>query len=48
MKPEFCAQVNKAWGGTLVREVKFAKPVAARISHEFNNEHIPFIRLRRT
>jgi predicted nucleic acid-binding Zn ribbon protein len=46
MKPEFCAQVNKAWGGTLVRDVKFAKPVAARISHELDNEHIPFIRRR--
>lgn len=47
MKPEFCAQVNKAWGSTLVREVKFAKPVPPRISHELDNEHIPFIRRRR-
>jgi predicted nucleic acid-binding Zn ribbon protein len=50
MKPEFCAQVNKAWGGSLIREVKFAasKPGPRRISHEMDNEHTPFIRRRRS
>jgi hypothetical protein len=45
----FCAQVNKAWGSTLVREVKFvaAKPGPRHISHELDNEHIPFIRRRK-
>ena len=49
MKSEFCAQVNKAWGSTLVREVKFvaAKPGPRHISHELDNEHIPFIRRRK-
>lgn len=49
MQREFCAQVNKAWGATLVREVKFvaAKPGPRHISHELDNEHTPFIRKRR-
>lgn len=33
MSRDFCAQINQAWGGTLVREVKFAasksRPAAA-------------------
>jgi predicted nucleic acid-binding Zn ribbon protein len=49
MKSEFCAQVNKAWGSTLVRDVKFvaAKPGPRHISHELDNEHTPFIRRRK-
>jgi predicted nucleic acid-binding Zn ribbon protein len=50
MKPEFCAQVNKAWGSSLIREVKFAasKPGPRKISREMDNEHTPFIRRRRS
>jgi predicted nucleic acid-binding Zn ribbon protein len=45
MKREFCARINEAWGGHLIREVKFvAKPGPKHISHELNNEHTPFIR----
>jgi predicted nucleic acid-binding Zn ribbon protein len=46
MKPEFCARINEAWGGKLIREVKFvaAKPGPRRISHELDNEHTPFVR----
>jgi predicted nucleic acid-binding Zn ribbon protein len=49
MSGEFCAQVNRNWGGTLIREIRF---VAARppghISHEFNDDHTPFVRRRKT
>jgi predicted nucleic acid-binding Zn ribbon protein len=61
MKREFCARVNQAWGGNLIREVKFvamkrtatgpegsAPPGAERLPHELDNEHIPFIRRRRS
>jgi|ERR1039458_131592 predicted nucleic acid-binding Zn ribbon protein len=59
MRRELCDRINQAWGGSLVREVKFvahthaigipgsASPGPARMSHEINNEHIPFIRRRR-
>src|ERR1700723_1179510 len=49
MKSEFCAQINKACGTNLVREVKFvaAKPGPRHISHELDNEHTPFIRRRK-
>jgi predicted nucleic acid-binding Zn ribbon protein len=48
LKREFCGRINQAWGGTLVREVKFvaAKPGPNRVSHEMDNEHTPFIRKR--
>jgi hypothetical protein len=50
MKPEFCAQVNKAWGSTLIREVKFAasKPGPRKLPREIDNEHTPFIRRRKS
>jgi predicted nucleic acid-binding Zn ribbon protein len=50
MKPEFCAQVNKAWGSTLIREVKFAasKPGPRKLPREMDNEHTPFIRRRKS
>lgn len=48
MQKEFCAQVNRNWGGTLVREVKFVPTSRPRhISHEFDNEHTPFVRRRK-
>ena len=48
MSGEFCAQVNRNWGGTLVREIRFVpsgKP--SYISHEFDNNHTPFVRARK-
>jgi predicted nucleic acid-binding Zn ribbon protein len=48
MKREICGRINQAWGGNLVREVKFVeKPGPARISHEVDNNHTPFMRSRR-
>jgi predicted nucleic acid-binding Zn ribbon protein len=49
IKRELCARINQAWGGTLVRDVKFvaAKPGPGRIRHEVDNDHTPFIRRRR-
>src|SRR5580698_5143236 len=49
MKAEFSARVNQAWGGNLVREIKFvaAKPGPKRVPHELDNEHTPFLRKRR-
>jgi hypothetical protein len=46
MTREFCARINQAWGGNLVREVKFveARGSSERIRHEIDNEHTPFIR----
>jgi predicted nucleic acid-binding Zn ribbon protein len=49
MSNEFCAQVNRNWGGTLVREIKFVDAHRPRhISHEFDNDHTPFVRRRKT
>jgi len=50
MKRELCARINQAWGGTLVREVEFvpAKPGPRKIPREADNDHIPFIRRRRS
>jgi predicted nucleic acid-binding Zn ribbon protein len=45
MNAEFCAQVNRNWGGNLVREIRFVpSSIAGHISHEFNNDHTPFVR----
>jgi predicted nucleic acid-binding Zn ribbon protein len=43
---EFSAQVNKAWGSTLVREVKFVASQAElrHVSKELDNDHTPFVR----
>ena len=55
MRPEFCARINEAWGGRLIREVKFTpayhaiapgKPGPQRILREADNEHLPFLRRR--
>jgi predicted nucleic acid-binding Zn ribbon protein len=49
MSNEFCAQVNRNWGGNLVREIKFVDAHRPRhISHEFDNDHTPFIRRRKS
>jgi predicted nucleic acid-binding Zn ribbon protein len=49
MKQEFRARVNQAWGGNLVREIKFvaAKPGPKRVPRELDNEHTPFVRRRK-
>jgi predicted nucleic acid-binding Zn ribbon protein len=49
MAREFCGRINQAWGGHLVREVRFvaAKPGPQRIPREFDNEHTPFVRRRK-
>jgi predicted nucleic acid-binding Zn ribbon protein len=58
LKRELCDRINRAWGGSLVREVKFVAQTRASsdphglggpgpISHEMDNQHIPFIRRRR-
>jgi len=48
MHDEICARINRSWGGTLIREVKFiAKPGPHKLSREADNEHTPFIRRRR-
>jgi len=46
MEQELCARINRAWGASLVRELRFvsARPIATR---EADNEHTPFIRRRR-
>lgn len=42
-------RINRAWGGSLVREVKFvaAKPGPMRLPREIDNDHVPFIRRRK-
>jgi|HubBroStandDraft_1064217.scaffolds.fasta_scaffold03435_9 predicted nucleic acid-binding Zn ribbon protein len=46
MNKDFCARINQAWGGNLIREVKFVakKPGPKRIPYELDNEHTPFVR----
>jgi predicted nucleic acid-binding Zn ribbon protein len=46
---EFCGRINQAWGGNLVREVRFvaAKPGPKRVPRELDNEHTPFVRRRK-
>lgn len=47
MQRELCSRINQAWGGTLVRELKFVDAKsAARIPREADNAHTPFIRRR--
>ena len=48
MQQDLCARINAAWGGTLVREIKFMAPDAnaPAMSREFDNSHTPFIRRR--
>ncbi|MGB8540145.1 MAG: DUF721 domain-containing protein [Candidatus Acidiferrales bacterium] len=47
MKKEFCERVNQAWGGNLVRDVKFISKPGPKRSRELDNEHTPFIRSRK-
>lgn len=50
MAQDFRVRINQAWGGTLIREVKFVarKPGPKRIPYELDNEHTPFIRRRKS
>jgi hypothetical protein len=43
---EFAGRVNAAWGGSLVRQVRFAtaRPVGRRLPRSLDNEHTPFVR----
>jgi predicted nucleic acid-binding Zn ribbon protein len=49
MTHELCGRINRAWGASLVREVKFVpdRPAVNRPPREADNEHTPFIRRRR-
>jgi predicted nucleic acid-binding Zn ribbon protein len=49
LKRELRDRINRAWGGNLVREVKFvaAKPGPKHVSREADNAHTPFVRRRR-
>lgn len=46
MHKEICERVNRSWGGALIREihVESAPRNGARLAHEIDNDHIPFIR----
>lgn len=48
MSEAFCERINKEWGGTLVREVRFvrAQGPGKRPPREADNEHTPFVRTR--
>jgi predicted nucleic acid-binding Zn ribbon protein len=50
MEADLRARINSAWGGTLVRELKFVRNAAAATSpalpRELDNSHTPFIRRR--
>jgi len=48
MQRDLCSRINQAWGGRLIREVRFvaAKPGPQGIRHEADNEYVPFIRRR--
>jgi hypothetical protein len=49
MKYEFCARINQAWGGNVVREIKFvaAKPGPKCAPRELDNEQTPSVRRRK-
>jgi predicted nucleic acid-binding Zn ribbon protein len=48
MKQELCGRINRAWGASLVREVKFvpARFALNRPLRDVDNEYTPFIRRR--
>src|SRR5271154_7405415 len=43
---EFAGRVNAAWGGSLVKQVRFAaaRRPGTRLPRSFDNEHTPFVR----
>jgi predicted nucleic acid-binding Zn ribbon protein len=48
MGDAFCERINRAWGASLVHEVKFvqARGPGKRPPKEADNEHTPFVRTR--
>lgn len=48
MEADLRARINSAWGGNLVRELKFvrAAPASQPMARELDNSHTPFIRRR--
>ncbi len=48
MGSEFRDKINRAWGGGLVHELRFApaKPSAGTVCKEEDNQHTPFVRKR--
>ena len=50
MEAALRARINSAWGGTLVRELKFvrnsARAASSSVPRELDNSHTPFIRRR--
>jgi len=47
---EFRTRVNQAWGGTVVREIRFSDDRKGHpgIRHEFDNDYTPFVRGKRS
>src|SRR5580658_8255337 len=43
LEEELRGRINRAWGRNLLREVRFCG-VPARLPHEIDNSHLPFIR----
>jgi hypothetical protein len=43
LEEELRGRINRAWGRNLLREVRFCN-VPARLPHEIDNAHLPFIR----
>jgi predicted nucleic acid-binding Zn ribbon protein len=43
---EFAGRVNAAWGGSLVKQVRFAaaRRAGPRLPRSLDNEHTPFVR----
>ena len=49
MTGEFCERVNRAWGATLVKEIRFVEaPGVQKPAREEDVQHIPFIRRRKS
>ena len=48
MRHDLCGRINRAWGASLVREVRFVavKPGPNPLRCEFDNQHTPFVRRR--
>ncbi len=46
MNEQLRAKVNRDWGGPLVREIRVELRKTSRVRHEFNNDHLPFLRRR--
>jgi predicted nucleic acid-binding Zn ribbon protein len=54
LQREFCTRINQAWGGNIVRKIRFvangrapnnsASPGPQHLSRELDNEYTPFVR----